>query len=66
MAISKLPILHECVIQTDALEWVYLKRQGINKQTGKENPQLELRHKKLPAKEVAKKLIAQLQLVRHY
>jgi len=66
LEISACNILGECNIEIDVLEWVHAERQGINKQTGKANTQLELGQSKLPVKEVIKKLIAQLTVVREH
>ena len=43
-----------------------VERQGINKQTGKANTQLELGEAKISVKDVVEKLSAQLELVRKH
>ena len=51
IGISVCKILCECNIQIDVLEWVHAERQGSNKETGKENNQLDVGQGKLSVKQ---------------
>ena len=56
------PILSDCDIEIDVLEWVYAKRQGIKK--GKQHIQLEIGHSCLPVKDILLNMVDKLEIAR--
>ena len=64
--IKRCKILSESSTEIKVMQWILAERQGVNKSTGRKNTQLELGVSTLTVKEVVKKLIAQLNIVREH
>ena len=60
--ILECPILSECEIEIDVLEWVYAKRQGAK--NSKQNTQLEIGHLRFPVKGILLKMVDKLEVIR--